>query len=72
LARLAAIQGAATSGSAGSTPAHDLRPYWRCGNFRRIRYGGGLSESRLGWIRPVLVNAADALGSVNAKTYALR
>ena len=35
-----------------------LRPHWRRGHFRGIRYGEGRSESRVGWIRPVLVNAA--------------
>jgi hypothetical protein len=60
------------SGAGGAAPGHHLRPHWRRGHFRRIRYGEGLSESRLGWIRPVLVNAADALGSVKAKTYAVR
>ncbi|MGA7979298.1 MAG: hypothetical protein WCA32_03625 [Chromatiaceae bacterium] len=56
----------------GSAPAHHLRPHWRRGHFRRIRYGEGLSESRLGWIQPVLVNAAEALGTVKTKTYAMR
>jgi hypothetical protein len=60
------------SGAGATTPGHHLRPHWRRGHFRRIRYGEGLSESRLGWIQPVLVNAADALGSVKAKTYAVR
>jgi hypothetical protein len=60
------------SGVGGTTPSHHLRPHWRRGDFRRIRYDEGLSESRLGWIQPVLVNAADALGSVKAKTYAVR
>ena len=36
---------------------HPMRPHWRRGHFRRIRYGEGFSASRLGWIRPVLVNA---------------
>lgn len=40
-----------------------VRPHWRRGHFRRIRYGEGLSESRLGWIAPVLVNAAEVVGN---------
>lgn len=54
------------------TTAHTVRPHWRRGHFRRIRYGEGLSESRLGWIQPVLVNAAEALGEVKTKTYEVR
>ena len=43
------------------------RPHWRRGHLRRIRYGEGLAESRLGWIRPVLVNATEAFRAVNGK-----
>jgi hypothetical protein len=53
-------------------PEHHVRPHWRRGHFRRIRFGEGLSESRLGWIEPVLVNAAEAFGSVKAKGYVVR
>lgn len=56
----------------GQASAHHLRPHWRRGHFRRIRYGEGLTESRLGWIQPVLVNASDALGCVNTKPYHVR
>ncbi len=54
-------------------PAHgSVRPHWRRGHFRRIRFGEGLSESRLGWIRPVLVNAAEAFAPVGVKSYEVR
>jgi hypothetical protein len=43
------------------------RPHWRRGHFRRIRCGEGLRDSRLGWIRPVLVNAAEAFGPVRTE-----
>ena len=52
---------------AGAEPHHSLRPHWRRGHFRRIRYGEQLSEHRLVWIRPVLVNAAEAFAPVKAK-----
>jgi hypothetical protein len=55
-----------------SKPHRSLRPHWRRGHFRRIRYGEQLSESRLGWIRPVLVKASEAFGAVKAKPYVLR
>ncbi len=53
-------------------PYGSLRPHWRRGHFRRIRFGEQLSESRLGWIRPVLVKANEAFASVKAKPYRLR
>jgi hypothetical protein len=51
---------------------HTVRPHWRRGHFRRIRFGEGHAESRLGWIRPVLVNAAVAFGSVRPRPYEVR
>jgi hypothetical protein len=57
-------------GSAPST--RSVRPHWRRGHFRRIRYGEQRGESRLGWIKPVLVNAAEAFGAVKAKPYLVR
>lgn len=36
-----------------------MRPHWRRGHFRRIRYGEAFSDVRIGWIRPALVGAAD-------------
>jgi hypothetical protein len=60
---------APTEMPAGAEPHHSLRPHWRRGHFRRIRYGEQLSEHRLGWIRPVLVNAAEAFAPVKAKPY---
>ncbi len=56
----------------GDAPGRGLRPHWRRGHFRRIRHGEGLAESRLGWIRPVLVNAAEAFGPVRTKPYEVR
>jgi hypothetical protein len=49
-----------------------IRPHWRRGHFRRIRFGEGLAQSRLGWIRPVLVNAAAAFQPVPVKGYEIR
>ena len=62
--------GAATQAPQG--PGRSLKPHWRRGHFRRIRFGEGLSESRVGWIQPVLVNAADAFAPVMAKPYQVR
>lgn len=45
---------------AGDDAARPVRPHWRRGHFRRIRYGEGHSEVRIGWVRPALVNAAEA------------
>ena len=56
----------------GAGTARSVRPHWRRGHFRRIRYGEQLSESRLGWIRPVLVKAGEAFGAVKAKPYLMR
>ena len=60
-----------TGGAADDAPG-SVRPHWRRGHFRRIRFGEGLAESRLGWIRPVLVNAAEAFGAVQVKGYEVR
>jgi hypothetical protein len=61
--------------TAGATPGgiarerdRHVKPHWRRGHFRRIRFGEGLAESRLGWIQPVLVNAAELTGGVVVKT----
>jgi hypothetical protein len=40
--------------------SHTVRPHWRRGHFRRIPCGAGHTESRIGWIRPTLVKAAEA------------
>jgi hypothetical protein len=53
------------SGAPGGLPRGDdrhVKPHWRRGHFRRIRYGEGLAESRLGWIQPILVNAGELVG----------
>ena len=47
------------------------KPHWRCGHFRKLRYGQGLQQSRLVWIQPVLVNADDLLSDVQPKEYSL-
>jgi hypothetical protein len=69
----------AGSGATGGLPRGDdrhVRPHWRRGHFRRIRYGEGLAESRLGWIQPVLVNAGELTGAgspgVKTKPYVVR
>ncbi|WP_200389720.1 hypothetical protein [Thiocapsa imhoffii] len=53
-----------------------VKPHWRRGRFRRIRYGEKFSESRLGWIQPVLVNAGELVGAsaagVKTKPYVVR
>jgi len=38
--------------------------------FRRVRYGEGRSETRMAWIKPVLVNGGSvAAGAVKTKGY---
>ncbi len=49
-----------------------LRPHWKRGHFKRIHFGEKLSETRLGWIQPYLVNKAEAFGPVKAKEYVVR
>jgi hypothetical protein len=57
----------------GDAPVQQLRPHWRRGHFRRIQHGAGRTESRLGWIRPVLVNASRVTGTApTPKAYTLR
>lgn len=55
-----------------STEPAAVRPHWRRGHFRRIRFGEGLAQSRLGWIRPVLVNATAAFHPIPVKGYEVR
>lgn len=62
----------APSPATADPSGHRLRPHWRRGHFRTIRYGEGRSLNRLGWIEPVLVNAAEAFGAVRAKPYRLK
>lgn len=59
-------------GGGNPSDGRSIRPHWRRGHFRRIRYGEQRGESRLGWIKPVLVNAAEAFGTVKAKPYLMR
>ncbi|KAA6182586.1 hypothetical protein F2Q65_17550 [Thiohalocapsa marina] len=61
------------AGTGGGGEAHrSIKAHWRRGHFRTIRYGEGLAKRRLGWIKPVLVNAGQAFGSVKAKAYVVR
>lgn len=59
------------TGSSGDGQ-HSVKAHWRRGHFRTIRYGEKLGKSRLGWIKPVLVNAGQAFGSVKTKGYVVR
>ncbi len=56
-----AATGADAATNAGG-PTRTVRPHWRRGHFRRIPFGEGLRETRIGWIRPTLVKAAEAFG----------
>ena len=53
-----------------NSPCHNaertVRPHWRRGHFRRIRYGEGHRQSRIDWIRPTLVNADEAFKAATA------
>ncbi|WP_200195584.1 hypothetical protein [Halorhodospira abdelmalekii] len=44
-----------------------VRPHWRRGHFRRIRFGEGLREVRVGWIPPTLVKAEALQGEAQKK-----
>ena len=62
-------------GGLARTGERHVKPHWRRGHFRRIRYGEKLSESRLGWIQPVLVNAGEltaGAAGVKTKPYVVR
>lgn len=62
-----------TSGTGGADDSHrSVKAHWRRGHFRTIRFGEKLSKSRLGWIKPVLVNAGQAFGQVNPKPYVVK
>ncbi|MCB1920519.1 MAG: hypothetical protein KDJ28_11140 [Candidatus Competibacteraceae bacterium] len=52
--------------AAGENAERTVRPHWRRGHFKRIRYGEGHSQSRIDWIRPTLVNAAEAFKAATA------
>jgi len=60
------------SGGGYGEPQHSVKAHWRRGHFRTIRYGEKLSKSRLGWIKPVLVNAGQAFGAVQTKGYVVK
>lgn len=46
-----------------------LKAHWRRGHFRSVRYGEKHGKQRLGWIKPVLVNAAQAFEAAKTKPY---
>ena len=56
---------------AGERP-RSLKAHWRRGHFRTIRYGEKHSKQRLGWIKPVLVNAGQAFEAAKTKSYVVR
>ncbi|HRX71727.1 MAG TPA: hypothetical protein P5329_11245, partial [Candidatus Competibacteraceae bacterium] len=56
----------ATPVAAGENAERTVRPHWRRGHFRRIRYGEGHRQSRIDWIRPTLVNADEAFKAATA------
>ena len=61
------------SGTGGTGEAQrSVKAHWRRGHFRTIRYGEQRSKQRLGWIKPVLVNAGQAFGPVKTKAYVVR
>lgn len=70
--------GPSTKPSAESQPkqrgdsSYRVRPHWKRGHFKRIHFGERMSEIRLGWIQPYLVNKEDAFGTVKAKEYVVR
>jgi hypothetical protein len=49
-----------------------VKAHWRRGHFRTILYGEKRSKQRLGWIKPVLVNAGQAFDAVKTKPYVVR
>lgn len=49
-----------------------VKAHWRRGHFRTILYGEKRSKQRLGWIKPVLVNAGQAFDQVKTKPYVVR
>jgi hypothetical protein len=57
--------------STSETP-RSVKAHWRRGHFRSIRYGEKLGKQRLGWIKPVLVNADQAFEPVKTKPYVVR
>lgn len=61
-----------SQGQGVGEPSNRIRPHWKRGHFKRIRFGERMSESRLGWIQPYLVNKEEAFGVVNKKEYVVR
>lgn len=49
-----------------------VKTHWRRGHFRTIRYGEQHGQQRLGWIKPVLVNAGHAFDAVKTKPNVVR
>lgn len=57
------------TGTTDAESSAQVRPHWRRGHFRRVRYGEGRSEMRMAWIKPVLVNGSSVVGTVKPKGY---
>ncbi|KAA6183722.1 hypothetical protein F2Q65_14885 [Thiohalocapsa marina] len=49
-----------------------IRPHWKRGHFKRIRFGERLSQSRLQWIQPYLVHKAEVFATVKTRASAER
>lgn len=64
------MSGTGTGGSGEGQ--RSIKAHWHRRHIRTIRYGEKLGKSRLGWIKPVLVNAEQAFGSVKTKGYVVR
>ncbi|MCG5531642.1 hypothetical protein LRD18_12415 [Halorhodospira halochloris] len=69
-----AVQDESVAGSdtAEEAAKREVRPHWRRGHFRRIRYGEGRREVRIGWIPPTLVNAEAFQKTAKKKPYVVR
>ena len=64
--------GTGTGAGGAGEGLRSVKAHWRRGHFRTIRYGEKLGKSRLGWIKPVLVNAGQAFGAVKTKGYVVK
>jgi len=49
-----------------------VKPHWRRGHFRRIRFGEGRTEVKINWIQPILVNVSGLTDKVEPKSYTVR
>jgi len=64
---VAPVDGEAIHGYEGAS----RKPHWRRGHFRNQRYGRNWSESRMVWIRPIIVGYGSG-AEVEIKRYAAR